>query len=96
MGFLAYHKSIQVIVEWQVPVFITEVIGMPILCNIRIGMEFKIESFRGQFFARDGNFTLGIEIGKDSPVFPQDIINISNIIISIPVYGIIVIIPALV
>jgi len=78
MNPLVYYQKIEIIVEWQIALFVTEIILAAFLGAVNIGEMVKIKTFFYQFFLVHFGFFGFVEALQYTPVFPQDIVNVSN------------------
>lgn len=93
---LSNNQSIIILILFFIALFIAEIVFISTSGNIHICMELKVIPQHYQLVFMNFCFSAGIQIGKYSPVFSKDIMNITNKINIIPVYLVMVAIPALI
>lgn len=91
-----FHQQELVVIQGQVAVLITEVIGLTVLGMVNMGMVIEVHPLCRQFF--QGNFGLAcrVEFLQYTPVTLQDVIDIAHHIIAAAVQLVVVIVAALV
>lgn len=73
------HKHVLIIVEFRIPLIITKEIGSPFLGFVSVGVIMKIEPFFRQGYAVNCLFTIWIQVGQNTSVFPKNVIDSSHI-----------------
>jgi len=76
--FFIDHKKIEIIIQFQIPLFITKMVYRAFLRFINTGEIVEIESFFEQFLLMYLGFFLLVKVFQYSPVFSQDVIDVPD------------------
>mgnify|MGYP006297633985 CR=1 FL=1 len=90
------NQGIEILLQWKIPLFVTEIVRVAGLGTVNIGEIPEIESSIDQFSFGDLDFSVGIQFGQYSPVFPQDTIDATDVVDRILIGPVIEFGPALV
>jgi hypothetical protein len=80
-----HYEDIRFVFQWEIPLFIAEIVSISGFGTVNIGKITEIESFIYQFVSADLCFASGVQFLQDTPVFPQGIIDTADITVGIPV-----------